>query len=470
MTEYRDAAGNVKVTNPPNSSQQNYAGDTALVVELKKAKEREKKLEAALHEVFPLDLYIQLRPDVKEAYRGNAKMTIEHFIKTGINEINIQEEYRKNKLELYEHVKEAASALAIKLDRTRSALFRIFPFHRYAHARPDVEASCDGKPKEMIEHFIEYGIHEVDLKHKFLSLKTTETCLKNLNSLNSLGQITNSRVLTLLKTKGNPTNLQGNQEHDFAIKHTSVHYQSNTVCTWIPKNGCSNLRYSIAKENGAISKIDEIEWIHRNNDCFNANIKDALHADYAFVILRNPFKRLLSFFLDKLCHPQQDQPEESYKHAFKVFDFTGESTFMDFVNYIWEHPDSIDSDEHTKPQCDFLLYRKYDSYFALENIKDAIEKINEKTGIVIEDVRDKNSIFTSKGREHCPEITNTTKALQIKSFLDQNMVPIVENMYTGDMIKKVASLYLQDILLYCNEIHGGCVELDYWINRAITED
>lgn len=457
------------MTNPPNLSQQNYADGTALVAELKKAKEREEKLEAALHEVFPLDLYIQLRPDVKEAYRGEAKKIIEHFIKTGINEVNIKEEYRKNKLELYEHVKEAASALAIRLDRTRSALFRVFPLHRYAHARPDVEASCEGKPKEMIEHFIEHGIHEVDLKHKFLSLKTTETCLKNLSSIKSLGQITENRSLTLLKTKGNPTNLQGNQEHDFAIKHTSVHYQSNTVCTWIPKNGCSNLRYSIAKENGAISNIDEIEWIHRNNDCFNANIKDALHADYAFVILRNPFKRLLSFFLDKLCHPQEDQSEESYKHAFKVFDFASESNFMDFVDYIWEHPDSIDSDEHTKPQCDFLLYRKYDSYFALENIKDAIKKINEKTGIVIDDVRDKNSIFTSKGREYSPEITGTTSADQIKIFLDQNMVPIIENMYTNDMIKKVATLYLPDILLYCHEIEDGAVELDYWMNRAIIE-
>jgi hypothetical protein len=268
-------------------------------------------------------------------------------------------------------------------------------------------------------------------------------------------------------TKGNLSNLQGNQEHNFAIKHTSIHYQSNSVCTWIPKNGCSNLRYSIAKQNGAITNLEEIAWIHSNNDCFNASTKEALQANYAFIILRNPFKRLLSFFLDKLCHSQQDHSEGSYQHAFQVFNFTGDLSFVDFVNYIWENPNSIDRDEHTKPQCDFLLYRKYDSYFALEKIKAANQAIHEKTGIIIDDIRDKNSIFTSKGCEYCPDLTSTTKANEIKIFLDQNKIPIIENMYTSEMIKKVATLYLQDILLYCNEIQGGADELDYWIQKAI---
>ena len=43
-------------------------------------------------------------------------------------------------------------------------------------------------------------------------------------------------------------------------------------------------------------------------------------------------------------------------------------------------------------------------------------------------------------------------------------------MYTNDMIKKVAALYLQDILLYCNEIEDGAIELDYWIQKAIKDE
>jgi hypothetical protein len=153
-----------------------------------------------------------------------------------------------------------------------------------------------------------------------------------------------------------------------------------------------------------------------------------------------------------------------------VFHFASENSFSDFINHIWEDPNSIYNDEHTRPQCDFLLYQKYDDYFAIEDIKDANKKIYEKTGLQIDDVRDKNSIFTSKGCEYSQAITSMMQANKIKDLLDANQIPIIENMYTNDMIKKVATLYLQDILLYCNEIQSDTPELSYWIQRAISEE
>ena len=183
MTEYRYVLMDVRVTKP-KVNQHDQAAASLLEVELKKVKEREKKLEAALYEVFPLDLYTQARPDVKEAYHGERSQIIEHFIRAGINEIDLNGESNKNKLELSQHVKEAAILLAVKLDKTRAALLKVFPLNRYAIARPDVEASCGGKPDKMVEHFIEYGMHEIDIRHKFLTLKTSETCLKNISSPN----------------------------------------------------------------------------------------------------------------------------------------------------------------------------------------------------------------------------------------------------------------------------------------------
>ena len=133
--------------------------------------------------------------------------------------------------------------------------------------------------------------------------KTIESCLRDNDRPTHRDQkkYSDERRLELLKTKADFSKLEHNKEHNFAVLHTSLHYRSNTLCTWIPKNGCSNLRYAIARENGAISNIKEIQWIHTNNHSFNANTKEALQADYTFVVLRNPFKRLLSFFLDKLC-------------------------------------------------------------------------------------------------------------------------------------------------------------------------
>ena len=480
MTEYPNTSMDFSVSNP-DLQQYEQESATLLAVELKKAKKREEKLKTALYAVFPLDIYTKVRSDIEEAFDGDTNQIIEYFVREGINEIDLKEESQKNKLGLYQHVKEAASLLAAELkvsrereEKLKAALQKVFPINVYIQARPDVEASCDGEKNKILDHFLERGIDEIDINKERdkAAYRTTGSCLRNIN----FSEISKSRLeadtrrLSLIKTKGTLSNLKANQYHEFAIKHTLVHYKSNSVGTWIPKNGCSNLRYSVSQENGAISNIEEIEWIHRNNDCFNASTKEALQADYTFIILRNPFKRLLSFFLDKLCHLQQDQSEGSYNHAQEVFHFTGDNSFSDFVNYIWESPNSIYDDEHARPQCDFLLYQKYDDYFALEEIKDANQKIYEKTGLKIDDVRDKNSIFTSKDCEYSQDITSITQANKIKDLLDANKIPVVENMYTNDMIKKVATLYLQDILLYCNEIQSDVPELSYWIQRAITEE
>ena len=424
MTEYTNISRAFKVAEP-DLQQRDQESAKQLAFELKKTKEWQKKLEEALCEVFPLETYIQARPDVEKTFDGESQKIIEHFVRTGINEIDIKAASQKHKLGLYQHVKEAAVLLK-----------------DICHEKNEV------------------------------AYKTTESCLRNIDFSKTSKPKTRSetRKLSLLRTKGNLSNLKSNQDHEFAIKHTLCHYKSNAVCTWIPKNGCSNLRYSVSKENGAISSVDEIEWIHRNNDCFNANTKESLQADYTFIILRNPFKRLLSFFLDKLCHPQEEQTEGSYQHAQETFSFSENNSFLDFINYIWENPNSIYNDEHTRPQCDFLLYRQYDDYFALEGIDAANLRIYEMTGIKIDDIRDKNSIFTSKGREYSQEITSTTQANKIKVSLENNKVPFVENMYSNEMLKKVSTLYLQDILLYCNEIESDIPELDYWIRRTISDE
>ena len=422
------------MTSRPELFQDDTETGSTLAIELEKTKTRVKKLEEALYTSFPIELYKQARPDIETDCDKTRERIIEHYIEHDINKIDFKKESQKIKIGLYSHLKEAATLLAAELQKTKE------------------------REKENFKYI------------NSATLKASESCLRNLNlrqdSTKNIKE--KERSLSFLKTKGNSSNLKTNKDHDFAIKHTSIHYKSNTVCTWIPKNGCSNLRYSIAKENGTITSVEEIEWIHQNNDCFNASTKEALQADYTFVILRNPFKRLLSFFLDKLCHSQEDQSEESYKRAHKAFNFNSNLSYSDFIDHIWENTDSIYDDEHTRPQCDFLLYRNYDQYFALEKIKQANEQIHYKTGINVEDIRDKNSIFTSKGCERSDQIMHNTPADEISSLLKQSKVPITENMYTNEMAKKVSALYLQDILLYCSEIDDSISEMGYWIKIAIT--
>ena len=448
----------------------------SLEIELEEAREREKRLKTALHEVFPIDLYTRLRPDVESCSNGDVGKIVEHYVEHGINEIEIKKEILNNQLGLYEQVKEASSLLAEREKKLKRALHEAFPIDLYTRLRPDIESFSNGDVGKIVEHYVEYGINEIDIKKEqaehanIIALKTAESCLRDIKISKppKQGEEKLERKLAILKTKSSLSNLKENKQHDFAIQHSSLHYKSNTVCTWIPKNGCSSLRYSIAKENGAIANIDEIEWIHANNDCFSPSTKETLQADYAFTILRNPFKRLLSFYLDKLCHPQREgSSDTSRQNAQKLFRLDSNQSFSDFINYVWKDAEKIYEDEHTRPQCDYLLYRNYDDYYALEQIEEAMQKIQEKTKIKLEDVRATNSIFTSKGCKYCQDINSTTKASEIKDLSSQKKIPIVKNMYTADMAKKVATLYMQDILLYYSEIDNGAAELDYWIRIAL---
>ena len=63
-------------------------------------------------------------------------------------------------------------------------------------------------------------------------------------------------------------------------------------------------------------------------------------------------------------------------------------------------------------------------------------------------------------------ITYQSNAADIQDLYIQNKTPIATNMYNKEMTKKVAALYLQDILLYASRVKDGITELEYWINRS----
>ena len=80
------------MTNKPELYSDNKTESSVLEVELKRMRAREKKLEAALQEVFPLDLYTESRPDIKARCEGRRSDIIEYFVEHGINEIDIKKE------------------------------------------------------------------------------------------------------------------------------------------------------------------------------------------------------------------------------------------------------------------------------------------------------------------------------------------------------------------------------------------
>lgn len=288
---------------------------------------------------------------------------------------------------------------------------------------------------------------------------------KNLYSQCYLSKENNDRTLSFRHTIGSKISIEKNQDHCFAKKHTLIHLKSNSICTWIPKVGCSNIRYSVAKANGAISNLDDISWIHSNNNSFCTDNKELLKASYTYVFLRNPFKRLLSFFIDKMCHKDPNETDKSYSAAQKKFNASDSSSFEDFVKLLWLNPRIIHDDIHTKPQNDFLVYNKYDNYFCMENYKHAAEMIFKKTGLEIIDTRSEGSIHTTHNLKESENIQHNTTTLHIKEFLENGKKPVITNMFTKEMCHIVGTLYMNDIQVYLREVENAESEMRYWITK-----
>ena len=303
--------------------------------------------------------------------------------------------------------------------------------------------------------------------YKQLMNDTTQKCIKDImpiknESVSGKSNGSNTK-LSFSKSYNNPASIEENKEHEFARKHTLIHLQSNSVCTWIPKNSCSTLRFSIAKANGAISGIDDIEWIHKNNYSFNASNKELLAANYTFVILRNPFKRLLSFFSDKLCNTGSNTNDKSYEKAKLAMGTDAKTTFAEFIEILWQNPGLKKANEHLQDQCDFLVYKNYHDYLPLEQYNDTATTIQKKTGVTLEDVRPFNSIHTSYGCTDSIELDYNTPSELIGLAMAESKKPNARKMYSSDLIRKVGSLYLGDILLYLKTVDNSEEEMRPWL-------
>ena len=291
--------------------------------------------------------------------------------------------------------------------------------------------------------------------------------LKNIYSREYIEKNTSERCLSFSKTIGDDSSIEKNEDHLFAKQHTLVHLKSNSVCTWIPKVGCTNMRYSIPLANGAISTQADIEWVHNNNNSFTADNKELLAANYTFVVIRNPFKRLVSFYLDKLCHEDPHESDKSYSVAKELFKASDSTSFLDFVNTLWQEPELINADIHVKRQTDFLIYNKYDDYFSLENYEQAIEKIFNTTGLKVIDTRGMGSGNTTHKLIESEDINYTTTASEIGRLMKIGKKPNIKNMYSDEICKMVSVLLLPDILLYLDKIKDSGQEMNYWITRII---
>ena len=192
-------------------------------------------------------------------------------------------------------------------------------------------------------------------------------------------------TISYTQTSNQSLLLSENAAFQFANNHAQHIYGSNSVYTYIPKVACSTMRFSIAKANGVLGNLKDINWINSNEQAFKPNLRELAQANFTFVILRNPYDRLASVFLDQIVErgvtawKLQDTSNRSFE--------MGELSFSDFVNLIAAKPKLLNSDILLRPQSNFLIYEKYDKYFKFKDFENITKTLKQKISLDITDTR-----------------------------------------------------------------------------------
>lgn len=236
--------------------------------------------------------------------------------------------------------------------------------------------------------------------------------------------------------------LAKNAAHAVAHAHAMMVFNGNAVYSMVPKNACSTMRLSLALANGAIAHPREWRWIHKNNETFKPSLRELMAADYAFALLRCPYARLVSCFMDKIVPRSRE--------AWNFHDVAGlESplarlTFRMFCESMARR-EVRDANIHWRPQTAMLVYRDYDELFCVEDMEAAAARLKRRIGLVVVDARglvrhDSSHFKLSHERKPWANIEAwELEAMMLRgerhdprAFYDDGLADIVEAAYADD--------------------------------------
>jgi len=241
--------------------------------------------------------------------------------------------------------------------------------------------------------------------------------------------------------------LKSNNKFILPKRHALQHFKTGAIYSFIPKNACSTMRFSLAVENGCLSESSDVNWIHHNNGTFNTSLRELFSTPYSFVILRCPYRRLVSSFLDKIVSKKNDawQFINSINRSINIDSLT----FEDFVTKL-ENKNILNSNIHWRPQSDFLLYENYDEYFCLEDFQTLTKTLKNKIDFNVIDTRNQLNHDSSRlANKHYPE-SYKLSIHDLYLLKMNNDLPIYKSFYNNKIMNSLQNMYSEDFELYRN--------------------
>jgi hypothetical protein len=257
----------------------------------------------------------------------------------------------------------------------------------------------------------------------------------------------------LRHTRGNLQTLAQNAAHEFAARYALSIYAADAIYSFIPKNACSTMRYTLGIANGTIAGPEHFNWIHANNTTFQASLRDLAKAKYTFVILRDPYLRIASCYLDKIV----DQTEVAWRYH-SLTDYQTAPAVLTFRTFVKGLKSQLRGNEHWRPQLDFLVYERYDDFFSLEAFSDAVSALRNKIGLEVRDARG----LTKHGADRFEPLASEEPfadkpAHAIATLKREGKMPRIAQMYDASLIAEIGEMYAADIAFYTQVTKRSCI-------------
>jgi len=247
-------------------------------------------------------------------------------------------------------------------------------------------------------------------------------------------------------------NLAANPPHSFARRHALSIYTADAIYSFLPTTACSTMRTTLAIANGCIGDTGDFNWIHQNNDTFSASLAELARARYTFTILRCPYRRLLSVYLDKFL--------ERNIVAWRYIDLHDRTIDFDDISFEFfirslAKARIRNGDIHWMPQTAFLVYEDYDDWFAFEDFPTLAKTLKQRIDLDVVDARSLTGHGTTGLRKLARKEPHRLSPYELLGYKKRGSLPTPESMYTAELVKCVKRAYRGDITLYKRVLGSG---------------
>lgn len=232
----------------------------------------------------------------------------------------------------------------------------------------------------------------------------------------------------------------------------------------IPKNVCTSLKLWLLKlQEGPDFSLPLNASLHGEaarllalGNYDTAEATRLLRESFAFVIVRNPWDRLVSCFLDKFVKPANDTGHWR-QCRLDIARANGKDhcniTFRQFARYLAARPQHLCRDEHWRPQSDFLGGVTFDFVGRFETFADDARRLQQTLGVDLP--------VPVTGVNPRRAIEGEFADIPRDDLAAMDAWPDYTRFYTPDLIDAVGELYRRDIERFDFAFHNDTTTRDW---------